>query len=219
MNQYLAKLAELQWGKVIGIGVALAAAYYFLMFDNGATIETSIKAAQQRTETAKKTLAETEKAIADADRFGKEVQSTQDQFEKIVRFMPMSLDAGEMTKMINEISQEVGIRPRIEPKEPDVPQGFTQAVKVNLALEGNYAQIVTFLSKISQVQRLLVFDKVELKPGTAQRIAPSGGASLTLSGTLIGYRYLKDAADPADATAKPGTPPKPGTPTAKAGGT
>jgi Tfp pilus assembly protein PilO len=204
MNQYLQKLAELEWGKVVGIGVALAAAYYFLMFDNGAQIETSIKAAQERTEKAKKTLSETEKAIADADRFGKEVQATQDQFEKIVRYMPMSLDGSEMTKMINEISQEVGVRPRIEPQKDEPPQGFTQAVKINLALEGNFAQIVTFLSKISQVQRLLVFDKVELKPGVQQRISPSGGAALSLRGTLIGYRYLKDAADPGD-VAKPGT--------------
>ena len=148
MNPYLAKLAALEWGKVIGIGVALAAAYYFLMFDNGATIEAGIKSAQERTEIAKKTLAETEKAIADAERFGKEVQSTQDQFEKIVRFMPQSLDAGEMTKMINEISQEVGVRPRIEPQKDDPPQSFTQAVKVSLQLEGDYAQILTFLSKI-----------------------------------------------------------------------
>lgn len=200
MNPQLAKLAELQWGKVVGIGVALAAAYYFLMFDNGSTLEANIKAAQERTEAAKKTLAETEKAIADADRFGKEVQATQDQFEKIVRYMPMSLDAGEMTKMINEISQDVGVRPRIEPQKEEPPQGFTQAVRVNLQLEGNYAQIVTFLSKISQVQRLLVFDKVELTPAVDQRLTPGGGASLTLKGTLIGYRYLKDAPEPAAAT-------------------
>jgi type IV pilus assembly protein PilO len=200
MNPQLAKLAELQWGKVVGIGVALAVAYYFLMFDNGSALEANIKAAQERTEIAKKTLAETEKAIADADRFGKEVQATQEQFEKIVRYMPMSLDAGEMTKMINEISQDVGVRPRIEPQKEEPAEGFTQAVRVNLQLEGNYAQIVTFLSKISQVQRLLVFDKVELIPAPEQHLSPSGGASLTLKGTLIGYRYLKDAPEPAAAT-------------------
>ncbi len=209
MNPYLQKLAELEWGKVVGIGVALAAAYYFLMFDNGAQIEASIQAAQERITLAKKTLAETEKAIADADRFGKEVQSTQDQFEKIVRYMPMSLDGSEMTKMINDISREVGVVPRIEPQKDDAPQGFTQAVKINLQLEGNYAQIVTFLSKISQVQRLLVFDKIELKPGTQQSSSLNSGAALSLSGTLIGYRYLKDAADPADAAAKPGAPAAP----------
>jgi Tfp pilus assembly protein PilO len=219
MNQYLSKLAALEWGKVVGIGVALAVAYWFFMFDNGSTIETSIKNAQERAEKAKKTLSETEKAIADADRFGREVQSTQDQFEKIVRFMPMSLDAGEMTKMINEISQDVGVRPRIEPQKDEPAQGFTQAVKVNLQLEGNYAQIVTFLSKISQMQRLLVFDKIELNPANAQRMTPNGGASLALKGTLIGYRYLKDAADPADGAAKPGTALKPTPPPAKARGT
>jgi len=221
MNKYMTQLATLGWSKIFGIGVALAVGYYFLMYDNGSTIEASIKAAQDRTTAAKKTLAETEKAMADADRFGKEVQATQDQFEKIIRFMPMSLDSNEMTKTINDITNEVGVRARIEPKPVDPPNGFTQSVKIDLQLEGNFSQIVTFLSKISQVQRLLVFDKITLAPNATGGVTTSQGAALTFKATLIGYRYLKDAPDPLDNAppGAPGQPPaQPATPPAQPGG-
>lgn len=212
MNKYLTQLAALSWSKVLVIGVALAAGYYFLMYDNGTTLETSIKAAKDRAAAAKKTLAETEKAMADAERFGKEVQATQDQFDKITRYMPVTLDSGEMTKIINDTSQQVGVRARIEPSKDEPPVGFTQAVKINLQLEGNFAQIVTFLSKISQIQRLLVLDKISLSPNSGGGISTSQGAALTFKATLIGYRYLKDV----DSDAKPGAP---GAPAPRAGGT
>jgi type IV pilus assembly protein PilO len=213
MNKYLAQLASLDWPKVLAIGVALAAGYYFLMYDNGSTLEDSIKKAQDRVVAAKKSLGDTQKAMDDANNFAKEVEQTKVQFDKITQYMPASMSGGELTKLINEISQDVGVRPRIAPRQEEAPLGFTQAFKVDLQLEGSYAQILTFLAKISQEPRLLVFDKVELVPNSSGGIATSQGSALTFKGTLIGYKYLPDAADPAEA------PTAPGAPMPKAGGT
>ncbi len=190
MNKFLTQIAALEWPKVFGIGAALAVAYYFLLFDPGTSIEASIKAANDRLVAAKTQLAATERAMENANRFEKEVQATSKQFEKIIEFMPSTIGAAELTAIINKQAQASGVRPRITPKGEDPPQSFYQVSKVNLELDGTFAQIVTFLSNISRVPRLLTFDKVVIKQ-------PSGARAemLTFSGTMMGYRYLKDAGD------------------------
>lgn len=218
MNKYLAQLASLDWVKVLLIGVVLAAAYYFLMYDGGTTLETSIKQAQERLATAKTQLTQTEKAMENANRFEKEVQATAAQFMKITEYMPETLSVAELNTIISKNAVESGVHPRINPKGEDPAQGFTQTVKMDVQLEGSFAQIETFLSNVSRERRILIFDKVEITPNSAASFATSKGASLTFKGTLIGYRYLKGAAEPPDV---PGTTPVPAAAPARpaAGGT
>ncbi len=189
MNKYFVQLADLDWVKVLGIGAALAVLYYFLLFDNGGNLESQIKTAKDQLASANTQLQQTQRAMEDANRFEKEVQATARQFEKITQYMPQTIGAAELTAIINQQAQASGVRPKIEPKGDDAPTGFYQTSKVELQLDGTFGQIVTFLSYLSRVPRLLTFDKVELKQ-------PEGAGLLTFSGTLVAYRYLKDAPDP-----------------------
>jgi len=198
MNKYIIQLAELQWSKVIGIGVVLGVLYYFMLYDDGSSVQASIKAAKDQLAITNKQLSQTEKAIADANRFEKEVKSLTEQFQKITEFMPPTIGAAELSSIINQQAQAAGVHPKIEPKGEDKPNGFYQTSKVDLQIEGTYAQIVTFLSNLSRVPRLMTFDKVQLNQA-------SGGGPLVFSGTLIAYRYLKETPDAQGA--KPGTAP------------
>ena len=192
MNKLMVQIAALDWPKVGAIGVALAVAYYFMMFDPGTAIEANIKAANDRLTVAKAQLAATERAMENANRFEKEMQATTKQFEKIVEFMPPTIGAAELTAIINKQAQASGVRPRISPRGEDAPQAFYQVSKVNLELDGTFAQIVTFLSNISRVPRLLTFDKVSIKQPSGTRSDP-----LTFTGTMLAYRYLKtETVDP-----------------------
>ncbi len=200
MNKYMAQLAALDWIKVLLVGAALAAVYYFLMYDNGSIIEASIRQAQERLTAAKTSLTQTEKAMENANHVEKEVQATAAQFAKITEYMPESLSVAELNTIISKNAQQSGVRPRIDPKGLESPQGFTQAVKMDVQLEGSFAQIETFLANVSRERRLLVFDKVEITPDSAGTFPTSQGSKLKFKGSLVGYRYLKSAAEP------PGSP-------------
>jgi type IV pilus assembly protein PilO len=207
MNKYMAQLAALDWVKVLLIGLALAVGYYFLIFDDGTALQTSIKQAQERLAAAKLSLSQTEKAMENANRFEKEVQATAAQFAKITEYMPETLSVAELNTIISKNAQLSGVRPRINPKGEEPPQGFTQAVKMEIQLEGSFAQIETFLANVSRERRLLIFDNVEITPNSAGTFPTSLGASLTFKGSLSGYRYLKNASGPPD---DPAPAPAPG---------
>lgn len=208
MNKYLAQLADLQWLKVVGIGIAIVIAYYFLMFNDGTDLNTQIKAAQERREDAKKQLALTEKAMENANRFEKEVEATAKQFERIVEFMPPNIGAAELTAIINKQAQASGVKPRISPKGEEPQKDFYQVSRVELELEGTFPQILMFLSNISRVPKLLTFDEVEVKTPTDAR-----SNVLTFKGTLLAYRYKNT---PVASANKPGTPPTAPAPAAAA---
>ncbi len=186
MNKYIVQLAELDWVKVIGIGLLLAVLYYFMLYDNGDALETRIKSAKDQVANAKTQLDRTEKAMNDANRFEKEVQATALQFDKITQFMPPNIGAAELTAIINQQAQASGVHPKIDPKGEDKPNGFYQTSRVNIQLEGTYAQVVTFLSYLSRVPRLMTFEQVRVTQA-------SGVGAVVFNGTLVAYRYMKEA--------------------------
>ncbi len=205
MNPYLAKLAALEWTKVLGIGIVAAAVYYFVMFNDGTQLNEQIEQGKTRLETANRQLAETEKALADAERFEKEVQGLATQFEKITDFMPATVTAVDLTTIVNKQAQLAGVRiVKVEPDPVVKRVSFYEMTKVSLELEGTYAQIATFLSYISRIPRLLTFEGTSITmPGSAGS-GPSemSNGRLLFSSSMIGYRYLKDA--PVEETPAPG---------------
>lgn len=215
MNPYLAKLAALEWIKVLGIGILLAAVYYFVMFDDGTLLNDQIAQAKTRLETANRQLGETEKALAESERFEKEVQGLARQFEKITDFMPSTVTAVDLTTVVNKQAQLAGVKiVKVEP-DPEVKRvSFYEMTKVNLELEGSYAQIATFLSYISRIPRLLTFEMTSISlPSSGAPGEMSSAGKLLFSSSMVGYRYLKDA--PVDIpAAAPGDPNAPAAPAA-----
>lgn len=196
MNPYLAKLGALEWGKVLGLGVLAAGVYYAVLFNDGTELNQQIQAAQARLETAKQQLTETEKALADADRFEKEVQSLARQFEKITDFMPATVTAVDLTSLVNKQAQLAGVKiVKIEPDPAVKRVTFYEMTRVNIELEGSYSQIATFLSYISRVPRLLTFDSTTISVSRSSRSPESGPSAgrLVFASSMVGYRYLKDA--------------------------
>lgn len=192
MNQYMAKIAALDWLKVVGVGIALAVGYYFLMYNDGATLTADIATAQTRLSTATRQLGETEKALADAARFETEVQGLARQFGKIVDFMPSTVTSADLTTIINKQIQLAGVRAvSIKPSSELQRVDFYEMSRVQLELSGSFAQIVTFLSYISRVPRLLTFEGTNLT--LSQENTDNASSVLLFKTTLVGYRYLKDA--------------------------
>jgi Tfp pilus assembly protein PilO len=218
VNQYIAKLAALEWPKILGIGVLMAGLYWALLYNDGSSVTEAINQANTRLQTANRQLAETEKALADANRFETEVQNLARQFEKIVDFMPATVTAADLTTIVNKQVQLAGVRAAsIKPKSEIVRVGFYETSRVELELEGSFAQIVTFLSYMSRVPRLLTFENTVVTQAQANK--DNASSILTFKTTLVGYRYLKDApvaTDPAAAaaagTAGTTNPPGAGTP-------
>jgi Tfp pilus assembly protein PilO len=203
MEKYILQLGELTWSKVIAGGFIAAGLYWSLYYDDGSALETSIQALQAQYTEAEKNLQETRQAMADTEKFEKEVRNNEVQFEKVLEYLPQEMNSNELTRMINEIVAQTGTRlletkPQLNVERKD----FYEITRIDLNIEGRFVGVVTFLSALSRVPKLLTFDQIEVKVNPSASTGSLDEApNVELSGTLVGYRYLKDLDPAAEAAA------------------
>ncbi len=209
MEKYILQLGELTWSKVIVVGLIAAGAYWGLYYDDGATLEESIRSLTSQSIESERQLRETKEAMADAEKFEKAVRQNEVQFEKVLEYLPQDINTNEMTRLVNQQAQLAG--PRVVSTtavEAIERKSFYEMTRLNFALSGSFSQVVLFLSSLSKIQRLLTFDKLSIKVNPSK---PDEIPQVELAGVLVGYRYLKEA--------DTGTPGAPGAASAAGAGT
>lgn len=192
MEKYVLQLGELTWSKVIVAGLIAAGVYWGLYYDDGATLEDSIRSLTTQYTESERQLRETKEAMADAEKFEKAVRQNEVQFEKVLEYLPQDINTNEMTRLVNQQAQLAG--PRVvstKAIETIERKSFYEMTRLDFALSGSFSQVVLFLSSLSKIQRLLTFDKLKIKVNQGGR--PDDIPQVELSGVLVGYRYLKDS--------------------------
>lgn len=198
MDKYILQLGEFTWSKVIIGGLVAAGIYWGLEYDDGSTLEASIQTLQAKYVESERQLRETKEAMADAEKFEKAVRQNEIQFDKVLEYLPQDINANEMTRLVNQQAQLSGPRVQTTKALDNIERkDFYEMTRLEFALQGSFAQVVLFLSSLSKIQRLLTFDRIKIK--TATGVTATDNPPVELSGILVGYRYVKDSADPTGA--------------------
>lgn len=187
LKQLFFKLAALEWLKVIGIGL-IAAAVYYPFYDDGKARMEELAQLQGQVVQTEKEINSVKEALANADRFEREVKDTVDQFTRIVDFMPTKVTTSMLTATISETCTKAGLRLlKIEPKDGPERFDFYEATRVAFSIEGTFTQVVSFLSSLSRVPRMMNFEGLALN---AVEGSTDMAPRLVVSGLLVGFRYI-----------------------------
>lgn len=204
MEKYILQLGELTWSKVIAAGFIAAGLYWGLYYDDGSTLEASIQTLQAQYTEAEKNLQETRQAMADTEKFEKEVRNNELQFDKVLEYLPQEMNSNELTRIINKIATDTETKLlETKPQTNIERKDFYEITRIDLNIEGRFARVVAFLSALSREPKLLTFDKIEVKVNPSAALTLDEAPNVELSGTLVGYRYLKDADPAAGGAASP----------------
>lgn len=193
MEKYILQLGELTWSKVVVFGMAALAAYWFLYYDDGSGVETTIRSLQAQLSEAEKNLADTKQAMADTVKFEKEVSNNEKQFEKVKEYMPADMNANELTQMVSRMASEAGAKVNsTKPKLEVEKKEFYEVIRLEFAITGRFEQLVTFLASLSAVPKLLTFDEIEVVNSGVRGTDIEEAPMIEMKGTLVAYRYLQD---------------------------
>lgn len=205
MQKYILQLGELTWSKVFGFGFLAGALYYFLYFDNGASIEAETARLTTRLADSERQLRDTKEAMADAERFEKLLRQNEIQFEKVMDYLPQETNSNELTRLISVTAQSSQAQVKsTSPVQTIEKKDFYEMTRINFALQGGFSQVVMFLSLLSKVPKLLTFDKLEIRSDGQDKAAEGETPTVILDATLVGYRYLKDEETAANKAAEQG---------------
>ncbi len=109
------------------------------------------------------------------------------QFQQVVELMPAEINVADFMLMIREEATKAGARvKKLEPAKETTKVDFYETRKLEISLEGSYAQILTFLSNLSRLKRLVTVDNLAL----SQTLTPEQESKVAFTGTSVNYRYL-----------------------------
>ncbi len=198
MNDLINKLAIMPWARVFVIAGLVALVYWQFGLEEGVT-EEQFQAAEANRNQAEISLAATQKAVADLKKFREELDLMASQFEQVVELMPPEANVADFMLMVREEATKAGARvKKLEPAKEIVKVDFYETRKLEISLEGDYAQILTFLSNLSRLKRLVTVGRLVL----AQVTTAEKESKVSFTGSLVSYRYL--------AQLPPGASPAPG---------
>ncbi len=190
VNQLVTILVQLNWGKTLGVGVLVAGLYYIALFDDGSVLQEQLSQFQQEYTQAEKDIAATKEALANADRFEREVKDTVDQFARITEFMPEKISGSEMITLVSDLCKRAGLKLlKVEPRQAGEKVEFYETTKVMFSIEGTFSQTLAFLSALSRIPKLMTIDDFFID--VAQSNSNQETPRLIASGILLGYRYVR----------------------------
>ncbi len=167
------------------LGMILAAAYYATVDSPNSPNATQIASLNAEIIKAESKLKETEDRTRDKAHFQDEVERVSETFRLALEYLPKELDVQDLLKKVYSESRAAGTElSTFKPKDP-VPKDFYEELNMEIGVRGNYPQIITFLGNISKIPRIINVRNVEI----THPILVDGYPTLTLTGTLVAYRY------------------------------
>ncbi len=196
MRAYIERLASLEWPKVILGSILLAALYYATLYDTGALLDAKVQASEKQLADTIVKLERTKSADKNVKLFVQKVEAAEQQFHEVIEYMPPEINLGNFLQKVKDQASAAGASVQAFSPSSDIEKhDFYEIRKFDLQLNGTFSQLAMFLSNLSKMPLLITFDKISIASLGGEFDSPK----LSFKGTLLGYRYLKDASAPAPA--------------------
>lgn len=164
---------------ILGVAVALCAAFYFVLYTKEEAKIQEIAAADAVVVADLKLARETEKNIDALRTEAAKMQELTTQFEQR---LPEGREIPTLLKQFETFAGEIGLRVELS-QLPRVSDEKKETIPYNVVARGNFHQIVSFINRLERFQRYLKISELNIgkeEDGVAQ-------ASFTLST----YRFIQ----------------------------
>ena len=190
MDKMIKRLEELSFLQAVLLAVLIAGIYYFTSFDDGAGLAKEAETWQKRAIEARGLLSETSQKLKQGQKFEREVKKLRETYSQLLTYLPVELD----TRRIREsIVQQTGLSGakvvKVNLEEFRNKTAEFEEVFFDVEVEGSYVSLADFLARVTQIDKLLVFKKIEItRKSETEKDSP-----LVLKGRVATYRYIEES--------------------------
>lgn len=157
------QLAKLPVAARVGVGVALLAitgvAYYVVFYGE---LASAIEAAQSREGQLNSDLAEARKAEFAYQKDLAELNDRQQRQRELNKVLPVTSEYPAFLSAIQNVANVAGVDLVAWTPSPEVPEQFYVRVPMKLEISGRYHQIAKFFYGVSQLDRIINLENVNL---------------------------------------------------------
>ena len=183
--------------------VLLVLLWYFLLWSPR---QEEIKVAQERTETAEQQAVTLEREIKRLQEAQRDEPLKQARWAELQAAAPDEPALGQFILDVNAAASASGIDFMTISQTPPTPSemGGLSVIRLNFSIAGGYFQILDFMNRLTDMQRLVVIDSVSLSPGETGRLSASLGTRMFT--TAAGIDVPTTTTAPATTTTAAPTP-------------
>jgi Tfp pilus assembly protein PilO len=195
LRDFLNRVTDFTPLLLVAIGVYYGLDYYELMVSDASPV----KAKDQQIASLQSDIARMQGKVKEMEQFHASLESRKLQLrEHATRLDEMkgslsdTFDSSEFMRLVVTEAKKVGLSVlRLEPQAVESKEYYAQHA-FSLSFRGVYQQLLVFLDRISNVQKIVRVDELTLKP-----IGNGSARFVQLEGTMEirAYRYLSSSAD------------------------
>lgn len=187
MNQFLARLASINYQKILIGGVLLGVVYYIGFYDDGSSIDAQVVTTQGQIAEEEQRQVGADKTIKQADILRSEVAGLTEKYKEISTKLPTEVQMAEVLNLIDTMAAASGIS--VKGKEPrkGEQKKVLEEIPIRVMAEGGFSQLTLFLFNMMNSEH---FSRVT--GFSISRAAGKSGAGkpLSMEVTISNYRYL-----------------------------
>lgn len=152
--------------QIIVFGFFFLGIYYFVWHNDGSYLQKSIDDIQVNINQSLEEVNKQQQEIKNVKLFEQNVLQQEDIIKQFLNFIPTSLTYPEISALLIKEAKSSGIN--IEVKQDEQVNQAQQetdyrALKVKLTISGSFAQILLFLSKLTNQKRILIVENINMR--------------------------------------------------------
>ncbi|MDE0092423.1 MAG: type 4a pilus biogenesis protein PilO [Oligoflexia bacterium] len=185
---FLTGLAHFQLAQVIVLGGFALGLFYFIGYNDGTVLRQTIVDIKNQVTQVEGETVKFQREIDEVKLFEQEVANNRKIIKFFLNYIPVSLTFTEISYLVNTQAQSSGVN--IESKEDnqlgdDQEDSEYDILNIKLKVSGSFSQIMFFLSKLTDQERLLVVNRINLN------ISPESKQIMS-DINLLAYRYKEN---------------------------
>ena len=192
----LQAIGQLPLSRAVIISFFISGIYYLVGYDSGETFKNAMISSEQSKTELKTEIAKLDKELESIRQLKAAQDRDSERLNTLLAFIPEKLTKTELMRTLGNEAKSVGVS--INQIRDNTNQNkkseFYEEVGVEIELVGSFAQLVLFLSNLTNLKQIISVDGLTMIVGSG----PMGeSGSLVMAASILGYRYVaKNAAGP-----------------------
>ena len=174
------------------MGLILTFVYYLAFFDDGSKLTAQITSQNQQISEIEKKIVEKKKEIQAFETFKQAKTELGARFDQLIKYIPEDFNSNEETRILVREARASGANIVEIKKNSSAGQTFKfyEEILVDVKLEGNYSQIILFLSNLTKQDKVIAIQKMEMK---SKRDGVSADSTIIFSAVFVGYKQTQSS--------------------------
>lgn len=192
INTILSRLAALTYQKALIVAIAVAALFYFTLYDDGSAVDKKIADLQNQVNAEQLKTKESDAALKEVDLIRSSIGALSEQFKIAAQQLPSEIQMADILKSIDTLAKSAGVNIRSKEPRSSKKEDILELIPLHVNLQGSFSEITMFLYYVSSMERIsrVVNFNISVTGAEALKYKNNG---LVFDGEIVSYRYLGDA--------------------------